>query len=65
MAREIKVYKLTEVADILSVSVRSIYRWIDAGKLEAFRVGREWRVSQEALEAFMSGGGTKTDAGEQ
>lgn len=56
MAKEIKVYTLNETADILQVTVRSIYRWIKDGKIDAFKVGREWRISQEALEAFVATG---------
>lgn len=34
-----KHYKLKELADELNVSVRTLRRWIDAGKLAAVQVG--------------------------
>ena len=54
--KDITVYKLEEVADILQVTRRTIYNWIYEGKLKAFKVGRAWRVSKEALEDFIQHG---------
>ncbi len=59
MAKEIVVYTLQEVANIMKVTRRTVYNWLKAGKLEAFKTGKEWRVTQEALENF-----TKTGTGE-
>lgn len=53
---DIKVYTLEEVADILKVTKRSLYNYIQAGKLKAIKVGRYWRVSEESLKAFISNG---------
>ncbi len=47
-------YTLQEVADRLKVSYRSVYRWVHAGRLPAYRVGeREWRVRNADLERFL------------
>ena len=54
MAKDIEIYTLNEVGEILQVTKRSLYNWIKSGKLEAFHVGREWRVSKESLERFMT-----------
>ncbi len=57
MAKELpKIYTLHEVEEILSVTQRTLYNWIDSGKLKAFKVGRTWRVTEEALHEFMTGG---------
>lgn len=56
MADNIKVYTLEEVIDILKVSRRTIYNYIKADQLKAIKVGREWRVTEKALAAFLETG---------
>jgi len=41
------------VAERLGVSARTIHRLIDAGELAAFRVGRQRRVAESDLGAFV------------
>ncbi len=53
------IYTLREVEEILNVTQRTLYRWIDNGSLKAFKAGRTWRVSEEALQEFIEQGGTK------
>lgn len=43
------------VADELNVSTKTVYRWIQAGKLPAQKVGQQWRVARQALNAFKTG----------
>jgi excisionase family DNA binding protein len=45
-----------EVAEMLSVSLRSVRRLIKDGKLPIVHVGRSVRIRLEALEAFINGG---------
>lgn len=45
-----QVYTLTEVTEILQVTRRTLYNYIKAGKLEGVKIGRDWRITQEALE---------------
>lgn len=60
MSKELPtIYTLKEVQEILGVTQRTLYRWIDAGSLKAFKAGRTWRVSEEALQEFIEQGGTK------
>ena len=56
MAKDIEVYTLKEIEDLLHVTRRTLYNWIKGGKLKAFRIGKEWRVTREALEQFMETG---------
>lgn len=56
MAEAIKVYNLEEVMEILKVSRRTIYNYIKADQLKAIKVGREWRVTEKALAAFLETG---------
>ncbi len=50
-----KAYTIEEVAEILKVNPRTVNRMLERGELRGFKVGRLWRVSQEALEAYMRG----------
>lgn len=52
MAKDIEVYTLQEIQDLLQVTRRTLYNWIKSGKLKAFKVGKDWRVTKEALEEF-------------
>ena len=56
MAKDIEVYTLKEIEDLLHVTRRTLYNWIKSGQLKAFRVGKEWRVTKEALEEFTQTG---------
>ena len=38
------------------VTQRTLYKYIKAGKLKAFKAGKEWRVTAEALKEFTGGG---------
>ena len=41
------------VADRLSVDLETVWRWIRSGMLQAYKVGRFYRISQEQLDAFV------------
>lgn len=53
---DIKMYTLEEVADILSVTKRTLYTWIKAEQLKAVKIGKYWRVSEQALREFTTKG---------
>jgi excisionase family DNA binding protein len=42
-----------EVAERLQVDEQTVRRWIKSGKLEAFKPGREWRISPAAFETLL------------
>ena len=48
-----KLYTLQEVADYLRVTRQTIYNYVAAKKLKAFKAGREYRVTEEELQAFI------------
>lgn len=53
---EIKVYTLQELTGILKVTQRTLYRYIKAGQLKTIKLGREYRVTEEALKDFLERG---------
>ena len=47
------LYSIEEVAGILKVSTKTIRRWIKSGELVAHQIGRQWRISDADLQAFV------------
>ena len=56
MAKIEKVYTLEELTELLQVTRRTLYNYVKSGKLKAVKIGKEWRVTEAALEAFLSTG---------
>lgn len=52
----IRVYTLDEVAEALKITRRTLYTYVKDGKLKAVKIGREWRVSEAALQDFINKG---------
>lgn len=55
----LKTYTTNQVEEILQVSKRTLYRYIDKNQIEAIKVGREWRITEEALKDFLKTGTDK------
>lgn len=55
---EIRIYTLEEISKLLKVTVRTLYRYIDDGKLKANKIGGRWIVAEQELKDFIEG---KTD----
>ena len=53
-----RFYTIAEVADLLVVSTRTVRRWIARGELLAHKFGRQVRISEIDLRAFVQGGRT-------
>jgi len=55
IGRVIKMQYLTvkQMAEILQVSQRTIYRLIDSGKLPAYKLDRDWRIAKEDINQFL------------
>jgi excisionase family DNA binding protein len=52
--RPIRLYTVSEVADQLKVSQKQVRRWIGSGALVAHRLGRQLRVADSDLRAFLA-----------
>lgn len=52
-------YTAKELAEMLSLNVMTIYRYIDAGKLKAYKIGKEFRIERSEFERFMNKAKTK------
>jgi excisionase family DNA binding protein len=42
-----------EVADLLKVTRRTVYRWIESGELPVIRFGSAYRITESDLEDFI------------
>lgn len=49
----VKFLKVSEVATALRVSRMSVYRLIHAGEIDAVRFGRNFRVPEHAVNAYL------------
>ncbi len=57
--KQAEYYTAKELAEKLSLNVMTIYRYIDAGKLKAFKIGKEFRIERSEFERFMNKAKTK------
>ena len=53
---EIKVYTTEEALEVLKVTQRTLYRYIKAGQIKAIKLGREYRITEDALKDFLERG---------
>jgi excisionase family DNA binding protein len=50
---ELHFLTIDQVATKLSVSARTVRRWIESGELSVYRIGRSVRISEADLTAFL------------
>ncbi len=53
-----ELYKVEEVASVLKVSLKTVYRLIEDGSLPFTRVGFSYRVGGQGLNEYLSTTGT-------
>lgn len=53
-APRVQFLTVAEVADAMRVSKMTVYRLVHAGELPAVRVGKSFRVPQDALTTYLS-----------
>ncbi|HQF37160.1 MAG TPA: helix-turn-helix domain-containing protein [Candidatus Dojkabacteria bacterium] len=51
--KEETYYTIDEVAKMLKVAYLTVYRWIQSGKLEAVKAGKQYRISKPSLDKFI------------
>jgi excisionase family DNA binding protein len=47
------VFTINDLMDILKVTRRTLLKYIKDGKLKAFKLGNEWRITNKQLEEFI------------
>ena len=53
---QIEVYSVKETAAILKTSRQQVRKMIQSEELPAVKVGREWRITSDALQEFLQQG---------
>ena len=46
-------YTIEEIAELLKVSYLTVFRWVQAGKLTAYKVGKQYRIDVQDLNKFL------------
>ena len=52
---DVRFLTVAEVASIMRVSKMTVYRLVHSGELEAIRVGRSFRVPEQAVQDYLKG----------
>lgn len=46
-------YKAEDLAKLIDVNIMTIYRYIKAGRLNAYKIGKEFRIDKREFEQFL------------
>jgi len=57
--KEKEFYKAEHLADKLDVNIMTIYRYIKAGKIKAYKIGKEFRIDNDEFDSFLKKVSTK------
>ena len=52
-------YLVSELAERLRVSLMTVYRYIKAGKLRGYKIGKEFRITEQEFNKFLEKAKTK------
>ena len=56
---EVRILTVAEVAAIMRVSKMTVYRLVHSGELTSVRVGRSFRVPEQAVHEYLRGAFTE------
>ncbi len=56
---EKEFYKAEDLAEKLDVNIMTIYRYIKAGRLKAYKIGKEFRIDKIEFQGFLNKVSTK------
>lgn len=49
------LYTCEEVAERLHIKLRTVWKWLRERKIKGVRMGREWRIPDSDLQAYIDG----------
>lgn len=49
-----EILTVREVAEYLKLSRATIWRWCNEGKIQAFKIGRGWRIHRSEVERIVT-----------
>jgi len=53
MSKDNRFYTARELAEALRVNIMTIYRYIQAGKFKAYKIGKEFRIEKNEFDNFL------------
>ena len=59
MDKEKEFYRAEDLAEKLDVNIMTIYRYIKAKKIKAYKIGREFRIDKNEFQDFLKSVSTK------
>jgi excisionase family DNA binding protein len=59
MIKKSSFYTAENLADLLQVNIMTIYRYIKAGRIKAYKIGREYRIGGIDFQSFLKKVSTK------
>ena len=59
MTKDKEFYKAEDLAELLEVNIMTIYRYIKAGRLKAYKIGRDFRIDKVEFQRFLNSVKTK------
>jgi excisionase family DNA binding protein len=51
--QEKEFYKAEDLAELLNVNIMTIYRYIKAKRLKAYKIGKEYRIDRKEFKIFL------------
>ena len=54
-----------EIAHYLGISKETIYRWIEAKKIPAHKIGKQWKFKTKEVDDWILSGNAKDDCSEK
>ena len=49
-----QLFSINDIQDALGIGRNKVYNLLQSGEIAAFKIGREWKVTEEAVEAYIS-----------
>ena len=49
-----RLLEINEVQELLGIGRNKVYSLLQNGEIAAFKIGREWKITEEAVEAYIS-----------
>lgn len=53
MAKAKQVMTVKEIAEYLDVHPMTIYKYVQEGKIPAFKIGASWRIRRDSIKKWM------------
>ncbi len=53
MKQQKEFFTAKELAEKLRVNIMTIYRYIKAGKIKAYKIGKEFRINEKEFQSFL------------